>query len=44
MFQPVDANVSFPEIERLILEFWRKADIYNKSLQKRAQGPSICVL
>ncbi len=40
MFQPVDANVSFPEIEREILTFWRQADIYNKSLAARAQGPS----
>lgn len=36
MFQPVDNNVSFPELELQILEFWREHRIYARSLEQRA--------
>jgi isoleucyl-tRNA synthetase len=38
-FEPVDAKVSFPELERRILEFWREADVFRRSLEQRAGAP-----
>ena len=38
-FEPVDPKVSFPELERRILEFWREADIFAKSLAAREGAP-----
>jgi isoleucyl-tRNA synthetase len=38
-FEPVDANVSFPELERRILEFWRDADVFHRQLEQRKDGP-----
>jgi isoleucyl-tRNA synthetase len=35
MFQPVPSNVNFPKLEEEILRFWREANIYEKSLQRR---------
>ncbi len=35
-FQPVENNVSFPQQEESILDFWRKHEIYRKSLQQRS--------
>jgi isoleucyl-tRNA synthetase len=34
-FEPVDAKVSFPELERGILAFWREADVFSRSLKQR---------
>ncbi|MDP9298859.1 MAG: isoleucine--tRNA ligase [Actinomycetota bacterium] len=31
-FEPVEATVSFPELERRILEFWREADVFRRQL------------
>ena len=38
-FQPVDPKVSFPELERRILEFWREADVFRASIELRKDGP-----
>ena len=35
MYKSVDPKVSFPDMEVSILEFWEKADIFEKSLQMR---------
>ena len=39
MFQPVNSNVSFPELEEQVLQFWRDQNIYDQSLQQRTDGP-----
>jgi isoleucyl-tRNA synthetase len=38
-FEPVDPKVSFPELERRILAFWREADVFHRSLEQRAGSP-----
>ena len=38
-FEPVDPRVSFPELERGILAFWREADVFRRSLELRADAP-----
>jgi isoleucyl-tRNA synthetase len=38
-FEPVDPKVSFPELERRILAFWRDADAFHRSLDRRAGAP-----
>ncbi|MBI2238281.1 MAG: class I tRNA ligase family protein, partial [Actinobacteria bacterium] len=38
-FEPVDPKVSFPELEQRILEFWREADVFHKSLALRKGAP-----
>lgn len=38
-FEPVYPKVSFPELERRVLEFWREADIFTKSLELRRDAP-----
>ena len=40
MFPNVPQNVSFPKLEEEVLEFWKQQDIYNKSLEQRADSPS----
>ncbi len=35
MFQPVQSNVNFPQLEEEILRFWRDSKIYEKSLERR---------
>jgi isoleucyl-tRNA synthetase len=39
MFQPVEANVNFPEQELAIGRFWKDARIYEKSLKQRVGAP-----
>ena len=39
MFQPVNSKVSFPEVERKILEFWRTSRIFEKSIEARSSAP-----
>ena len=34
-FEPVPSRVSFPELEREILEFWREHDIFRRSVDER---------
>lgn len=36
MFKPVKPNVNFPELEKEILEFWKKNKIFEKTLIKNA--------
>jgi isoleucyl-tRNA synthetase len=38
-FEPVDPKVSFPELERRILELWRRADVFAKSITQREDAP-----
>src|SRR2546427_4200681 len=38
-FEPVDPKVSFPELERHILAFWKSAEIFRKSLELRQGAP-----
>ena len=40
MFQPVETNVSFPKLEERILDFWRTAKIYDRTLQQRSESPN----
>ena len=39
MFRPVNSRVSFPEIERKILELWRNNRIFEKSIDARSSSP-----
>ncbi len=39
MFQSVPNNARFPELEEKILVFWKKQQIYEKSLEQRADAP-----
>jgi isoleucyl-tRNA synthetase len=38
-FEPVDPRVSFPELERRILGFWREADVFRRQLEQREGAP-----
>ncbi len=38
MFEPVDPKVSFPELERQVLAFWREADVFHRQLEQRKNG------
>ena len=38
-FRPVDPKVHFPELERSILEFWEKANVFHRSLAQREGAP-----
>ncbi|MGZ5129223.1 MAG: class I tRNA ligase family protein, partial [Actinomycetota bacterium] len=38
-FQPVDPKVSFPELERGIMAFWKDADVFRRSLDARRDAP-----
>ncbi len=38
-FEPVDAKVSFPELEAGILGFWKDAGIFHRSLEAREGAP-----
>ena len=35
MFEPVNSRVNFPQLEEKILDFWKKNDIFNKSVKNR---------
>ncbi len=37
MFKPVDSKVSFPELEKGILQFWKDREIFRKSVERPAQ-------
>ena len=39
-FEAISTDVRFPEQEKNILQFWREHDIYQRSLELRANGPS----
>ena len=38
-FEPVDQKIGFPELERPILEFWREADVFARSIELRKDDP-----
>ena len=38
-FEPVNTKVSFPELEREILAFWRDSDVFHRQLDQRRDGP-----
>jgi isoleucyl-tRNA synthetase len=40
MFKKVDQKVNFPEIEKGVLEFWRKEKIFEKSVEQRPKSKS----
>ena len=39
MFQSVSSRVNFPDLEKKILEFWQKNDIFAKSIESRKTAP-----
>jgi len=39
MFQPVNSRISFPEVEKKVLEFWNKNSIFAKSIDSRKTAP-----
>ncbi len=39
MFRKISNQVSFPELEKRILAFWKERRIYDQSLQRREGGP-----
>jgi len=39
MFSKVSNQASFPEIEKRILKFWNEEKIYDRTLEKRKDGP-----
>ena len=39
MFKPVSSKVSFPEVEKQILAFWKEKSILQKTNQVRQGGP-----
>jgi isoleucyl-tRNA synthetase len=39
MFRPVDSKVNFSQLEKAILDFWKKNSIFEKSLQRRVGCP-----
>src|SRR5207249_1059039 len=39
MFESVDPKVSFPELERRILQAWKRDRVFERSLEARAGGP-----
>ena len=40
MFDPVPNNVSFPELEQEVLEYWKENSIYKRSLDQRQDAPA----
>jgi isoleucyl-tRNA synthetase len=38
-FEPVDQRVSFPKVEEGILEWWRSAEVFRRSLEGRKGAP-----
>jgi len=39
MFQPVNSKVSFPDLERRILDLWRDRKIFEQSIEARSSSP-----
>jgi isoleucyl-tRNA synthetase len=38
-FEPVEAKVDLPAMERRIVDFWREADVFHRQLEQRRDGP-----
>ncbi len=43
MFQPVSPRVDFRELERDVLQFWKRRDIFKRSMQIRKDAPRFVV-
>ncbi len=39
MFEPVSSKVSFPEVDRRILDFWQEKRIFERSVEERKGAP-----
>jgi len=39
MFRPVKSKVSFPQVEENLLNFWRKNNVFERSVESRRGGP-----
>jgi len=39
MLEPVSSKVSFPALEEAVLRFWDEADVFRRSLERRAGAP-----
>ena len=39
MFHPVTSKVNFPQVEQKILDFWRKNNVFERSVESRRGGP-----
>ena len=39
-FQPVTAQINFPELEERVITYWKENKIFEKSIENRAQGKS----
>jgi len=40
VYKPVDPKVDLPALEHAILDLWRERDVFHRSLQATAQGPT----
>lgn len=40
MFKAVSTDVSFPKLEEDVLQFWKNADVYRRSLEQRRDCPN----
>ena len=38
LFAPVSSKVSFPDMEKDILRFWKDNDVFRRSMQQREDG------
>jgi isoleucyl-tRNA synthetase len=36
--KPVTSDISFPELEKQILDFWKQQDVFNRSMEKTRNG------
>ncbi len=43
LFAAVSSHARFPEMEERVLEFWKRENIFDKSVQQRAGGPRYTV-
>ena len=39
MFQPVSSRVSFPEIDKRVLQLWKERDVFRRTETEREDGP-----
>ena len=38
LFEPVSQTIDFPQSEREVLAFWKEKDVFNRSLELRADA------
>ena len=39
VFQPVSSRVSFPEIDKRVLQLWKERDVFRRTETEREDGP-----